>query len=104
MTRTTRNRRRGHGKNPIQFMRGLIVETLGVATLIFLYFTMQISSTGEKAVDLADNEPALVQLSNSFDPTGFVEDDSIWSVLHQQLPQRQKLESLPVWSSFSSNR
>ena len=104
MTRTTRNRRRGHGKNPIQFMRGLIVETLGVATLIFLYFTMQVSSAGENAADQAAVEPESVRLSNRFDPTDFVEDDSIWSVLHQQLPQRQKLETLPVWSSFSSNR
>ena len=104
MGRTTRNRRRGQGKNPIQFMRGLIVETLGVATLIFLYFTMQASSAGEHAVDQFVITPVSAQFPSSFDSTDFVENDSIWSLLQQQLPQRQKLEALPVWSSFSSNR
>ncbi len=40
-------RPRRHRSEMVQFMRGLVMETLGVAALGFLYLTMQASAAGE---------------------------------------------------------
>lgn len=48
---TTRsgNRHRRTGNGFVRFMRGLVIETLGVAALGFLYVTMQASAAGQLA-------------------------------------------------------
>jgi hypothetical protein len=53
--RRCQNYRRKNRKSPVQFMRGLIVESLGVAILIFLYVTIQ-ASTSFDSVQTANGD------------------------------------------------
>lgn len=67
MTRIARSRKRRRRtfKNPVPFMRGLVIESLGVAALGFLYFTMQASTAAEKAANKAVIEPGLVSTATT---------------------------------------
>jgi hypothetical protein len=96
---------RRHGNGFMRFMRGLVMESLGVVALVFLYLTMQASS----AVELADRTGENVDGT----PLAMMQSDnyaSTWTLWQQTQARQVEQEKAalemtwPIWSSKSVKR